>query len=238
MERRPNVSLLASYARDTLVSQTGEVLSVQNGGPAYFLESALIEENIKIQKPIFSFFDVSILITPEGEFGKIPQPSSPFTIAWSSVTEPAIIISTILDEISLERVNEFKGKIFLDVQGFVRDGKNFGKKKFWNPGNATLYCVKATAEELTFLPEEFIENQKKSLLLITKGKEGSTLYVNNNQIDMSPETIVNPKNTIGAGDTLFGYFVGQLIKNTPPDEALRYATVKTSLFLSSKISHS
>lgn len=234
MKNSPNITVLATFSTDRLINQDGTVINEQPGGPALFISSVLKSEGVEFESINPEQAIVEILITDEGEFGKIPNPPKPLTVNFSIIEATAIIISTLLDEIDLKDISSYKGQVFLDAQGYVRDGSNFGKPKKWRPDNEILQsvtCLKATDNELKNINTEFVNILKSKMLLVTHGALGSTLYCEGKEYTVNPKKVVSVDNTIGAGDTLFAYFVTQIVAGKKPIDSLKFATKKTSTFL-------
>lgn len=87
--------------------------------------------------------------------GKVPKKPRPLKVKFSSIKTPFLLISTLLDEFSLKGISNFKGKTFLDIQGYARDGKDFGKKKHWKPDKEivdSIFCLKGTKQEIEYIP--------------------------------------------------------------------------------------
>ncbi|OGL88966.1 hypothetical protein A3H75_02900 [Candidatus Uhrbacteria bacterium RIFCSPLOWO2_02_FULL_51_9] len=178
--------------------------------------------------------EVKILITKNGEFGKIPKKLKPKKVRFSRVRTPFLLISSVLDEFDLTNLSEFNGKVFFDVQGYVRDGNDFGKKKSWKPNKIVfknIFCLKGTAEELQNISKPRVEAQKQKILLITKGKLGCEIFAFGKQYIVKPTKVIISKNTIGAGDTFFAYFVSRFVKTTKVFDSAKYAVKRTSAFL-------
>lgn len=128
------ITILSSLAEDRLIDKKGNLIKKQKGGPAQYLKNVFLKEDIGFNiygKP--NVFDVEILITKDGEFGKINTKVKPISLDFSAIKTPFAVISTVLDEYKLDNINQFSGKVFLDVQGYVRNGKDFGKKRNGNP---------------------------------------------------------------------------------------------------------
>ena len=237
MNSRNNLTVLASFAIDRLLDKRGLLLCEQKGGPALFLQRVLGEEKIPFDIPYSSTLKVEILVAPKGEFGKVKTKAKPIKVSWRSLNTSAVLISTILDEYDLEGMEAYKNQVFLDVQGYVRDGENFGKKKYWDLSSDSILCVKGTREEISYLPKDFVKKQKQRMLLITFDSKGSILYFENEAISAKPTKIVRAADTIGAGDSFFAYFVAKYLQSSDPRRSLEYATSKTTSFLSSKVHH-
>jgi len=232
-----DITLFSSFAKDRLYDQNNTFLGEQLGGPAYYIVKALREENIRTIVPQSLWFTVDIMVTKNGEFGKIRFAPKSIDIPWSSITSPMVYISTILNEFLLNSINLYKGKVFLDIQGYVRDGNTYGAKKILGYSLKALqniYCMKGTKEEFSYIPKNILQMQKKKILLITNGSKGSVIYVNSRIYRITTSTILKPIDTIGAGDTLFALFIAGMSKNWSPQKALSYATDKTVHFLQNK----
>lgn len=235
MRNSSDITLLATHSTDRLINKDGGLIKEQAGGPALFISSVLKNEGVEFDSLSPEPVMVEILTTENSELGRIPNPPKLLKVDFSGIKSPTIIISTLLNEIDLENISSFKGQVFLDIQGYVRDGRNFGKKKYWRPTEEiidTVSCLKATTEEIKYVNSEFLEKLKNKILLVTHGPDGSTLYCQGKKYTTCPKKIVLTDNAVGAGDTLFAYFISQLIQGKSPFDSLEYATTRTSVFLS------
>lgn len=240
MGNQNNITVLSTFANDKLFNQRGQLLREQKGGPAYFIKKALEKEKASFKLFSPPIVEVEILMKEDGESGKIPKKPKKLKIDCRNISSPYVLVSTLLDEVDLIEVSKLQGKLFLDIQGFVRDRKDFGGKKKWSPPREmrnVLFCVKGTEEETAMLSKDFVKAQKKKLLIITKGTKGSTLFYRGESVSIRPKTILKTKDTLGAGDTLFAYFVSQYVKTNNAVKAAETATQKTEEFLRTKSNH-
>lgn len=240
MVQENKITILSTFANDQLVSENGTTIGKQKGGPAFYLNQALKSEEMFFAMKTGPKMKVQILITKNGEFGKVPKRPTQKRIRFSQIKTPILLISSVLDEFDLTNLSTFRGKVFLDVQGYVRNGNNFGKKKIWKPSKvvfANIFCLKGTKEELQNIPKQYVETQKQKVLLITKGKLGCEIFAFGKRYNIKPSKIVASKNTIGAGDTFFAYFVSRFAKTAKVLDSAKYAIEKTSLFLSAQNNH-
>ena len=234
------ITILSTFADDQLVSENGSVIGKQDGGPAFYLNRTLKNERAFFAMKTGPKMEVQILVTKDGEFGKVPQKPMQKGIRFSQIKTPLLLISSVLNEFDLANLSTFKGKTFLDVQGYVRNGNDFGKKKIWKPSKvvfANIFCLKGTKEELQNIPKKYVETQKQKVLLITKGKLGCEIFAFGKRYNIKPSKVVASKNTIGAGDTFFAYFVSRFAKTAKVLDSAKYAIKKTSLFLSAQNNH-
>ncbi len=235
MRAYPKVTILSTFARDELVNERGGFIGKQEGGPALYIKRALEREKTPFFIMTGSKMKVRILIKRGGEFGKILKKSEPKSIKFSQIETPFLLISSVLDEFSLGDLADFKGKTFLDIQGYVRDGGDFGKKKLWKPRQEifkSIFCLKGTQEELRKIPAEYRQAQKRKILLVTKGKRGCEVFAFGKRYSIRPSKVITGKSTIGAGDTFFAYFVSCFMKTKNVLSSAKYAVKKTSEFLS------
>lgn len=240
MVQENKITILSIFANDQFVSEKGTIIHKQIGGPAFYINRVLKKERVFFTMKTGPKMEVKILITEAGEFGKVLKKPTPKAIRFSQIKTPFLLISSVLNEFDLANLFSFKGKVFLDVQGYVRDGSSFGKKKIWKPNElvfANIFCLKGTEEELKNIPKKHIEAQKQKVLLITKGKLGCEIFAFGKRYNIKPTKIVATKNTTGAGDTFFAYFVSHFVKTSDVLNSAKYAVEKTSLFLSSQNSY-
>lgn len=233
---KEGISVLSTYAQDILLRESGEIISKQSGGPIIFLENAIKMSNVPYELFHGDSLDVEILITDKGEFGKIPQRPRSNLLPVDSLSD-WIIVSTLLGEWDLSNIPDYQGRAFVDIQGYVREGSDFGKKRLWEEALAfadNIFCLKGTSEEVTYLPPSVREDQKNRLLITTDGANGLDIFYQGNNFYIPAINIGKPKDTIGAGDTFFGYFVASIYKGVQPVEAAEIATQKTGEFLSQK----
>lgn len=236
--KNSKVSVVSSYARDTLVDERGNIISSQEGGPLIFIKNALEINNVPHELFYGPKIEIEILVADSGEFGKLASKITSKEIDFKNLSDWTII-STLSDEWRFNKIKDYKkGKIFVDIQGYVRDGNNFGGKKFWEESqffNDKIFCMKGTREELCYLPEKVIEDQKKRLLIITDGEKGVEIHSRNKRRYFNLKKRVVVKNTIGAGDTFLGSFIAKLFKGYSIEESAIFAQKQTSIFLQKKI---
>ena len=98
-----------------------------------------------------------------------------------------------------------------------------------------LFCVKATEEEARFLPEEFVRQQKaERCLLVTKGSKGVDVFFRGQNWQAVPATVVQPPDTVGAGDTFLANFTAEYILAENIEAAVKRAMSATEKFLLGK----
>jgi hypothetical protein len=229
---KPAVTIFSSFSKDILLDQKGTVLKTQAGGPAYFIANVFRKEKIPYLLESGAPITVEILVTPKGEFGRIPNlpkkknPSTPKT--------SHVLISTILDEWPLSSKN-YHGTIFVDIQGFARNGKDFGKKKRISvPSDLKPFCVKGTEQEISYLPKTFVHNQKNRCLIVTAGPKGSTIFYKGKKYIFKPHRVIVSTDTVGAGDTYLAAFFANFIATHDVKASGTFATKTVEKFLTKK----
>jgi hypothetical protein len=229
------ISLISTPAVDVLVDARGQTISRQRGGPVRFIEAALKAEQVNYELSQADSMEVEILVNDEGEFGKVPTKPTPRSITALPLKEWSIV-STILDEWQIGGY-ELPPYLFIDLQGYVRDGDDFGKKVVWSPPAAIakqIFCLKGTEEEMTYIPKEVYESQRDRLLVTTRGADGVAVTYKGETKNVPTQPVSGLKDTIGAGDTFLGYFVSSMYHGHDPVSAAKYANVKTGEFLTHK----
>ena len=240
MAQKNKITILSTFANDQLVSENGSIIRKQNGGPAFYLNRTLKNERAFFAMKTGPKMEVQILMTKNGEFGKVTKIPKQKVIRFSQIKTSFLLISSVLNEFDLAELPNYRGKVFFDIQGYVRNGNDFGKKKLWKPNEnifANIFCLKGTKEELQNIPKQYLETQKQKVLLITKGKLGCEIFAFGKRYNIKPSKVVASKNTIGAGDTFFAYFVSRFAKTAKVLDSAKYAIKKTSLFLSAQNNH-
>lgn len=208
------LSVVSTFVVDIFVDNEERVQKVCAGGPAHFFRR-MFQNDPAVELITGQPLAVKIKVVPgQGEYGQ--------ALDWNvyqrvpRISAPNLLVSTLLEEWDLYPLVDYPGRIFLDVQGLVRDSAGFGQKKLWTPPAALwpkLFCVKATEQELRFLPEEFVEDQKQNrCLVVTYGSRGSQISWGGRCADFPPKVVVRSLDTVGAGDTYFAVLVSEFIK--------------------------
>lgn len=219
-----SLSVFSTYAKDRITDKTGQV-SEQTGGPLFYLEKALKDIKVDFNSFHGETITVEIEISDNGEVGRLVKFPKIIPLSADNASK-FIIVSTIFDEYDLNLISKFNGKIFIDIQGYVRSRTNF-------EGKDNMYCLKGTKEEISLLSKKVYEDQKKRLLIVTDGEKGIEYFSEGKQYSVSMRKIAS-SNAVGAGDTLLGYFVGFLVKGNTVQKSISLAQRKTEYFLMNK----
>ncbi len=229
-----HISVFSTKTKDRLITPNGVQLISYVGGPITFIEQALKKLNISYQAKSGDMAEIEIAIYPDHEVGRVKKLSGrqiPNAINLS----PWVIVSTVLQEWDISHLKV--PKLFIDIQGYVRKGEKFGEKALWEEALAfpnSFYCLKGTEEEVRYLPQKILNRQKQKMLVITRGPLPVRLYYQGKlqEFPIFPE--IKLKDTIGAGDTFFGYFVGHQFLGDGPEMAIAKSIRETIGFLKEK----
>ena len=237
MKNITNIALLATQTTDKIIQNNK--IAKQEGGPFLFITRVFNDNKINYEILNNPHYTIEIKITKKGEIGRVVEKIIPIQIDYKKILQKNLVISSVMNEFSLKNIDQYNGNIFLDIQGYVRDKNKFGKKKIFKPDKNiqnSFFCIKTNKKETPYLPKSFIKIQKKKLLIISKGKDGCTLYIKNKKYELqTPENKrINLKETIGAGDTLFANFISQYILNPDPIKNIKYAMEKAVTFLQNR----
>ena len=233
-----NITVISSFARDTIVDASGKKQELL-GGPALFITDALEKTDFQYQlitppQP----FTVEIQVDARGEHGRIVNQPPVTIIDLAKHTEAPVLISTILQE--FEFINKSNGArwLYIDAQGFVRDGRFSGGKKRWQPPSNmtnTIACLKATDQESKYIDPAILQHLKeRAIVIITNGSQGSVLYNLGSISRLVPKMKADTKNTVGAGDTLLALFTAEHIRSNNVELSLKRATDGVTDFLINK----
>ena len=229
-----NLTVVSSLAEDRIYYKDQQKAVVRRGGPALWISKALKDIGVSFNLVVGERSAVvEINVSREGEQGKII--SVPFSPILKNNEADIFLISTIADEFPFSRVAGLRGSIALGIQGYVRSAKlkRYSKLRIPLPIRRNVLFLKATEEDIFFLEDSFVKNQKQKTFLITKGKQGVAMYCFGRRYNINTK-IVHSKNAICAGDTFFAAFVASFLKTQDAFTACRFAVSYTRIFLSKK----
>jgi hypothetical protein len=222
------ITVASSYALDLIYLKDKTV--VRDGGPALFIRRqlkreqlpffhckgkhvGLVEIDLRGEKPTGRTIKASSIILPEPE-----EPPDLF------------LLSTLLDEAPVKPLGKLNA---IDIQGYVRDCSDFGKKiSFSHPDLNRFQIIKATKKEALYLPKELLDTHP--LLLITDAEQGLELKSCGKSQKILVEPL-SPPDAIGAGDTFFTAFSTHYCKTGSVDSAVKHALNQTRALLEEKI---
>ena len=229
------LTIFSSYSRDKIIDKDGKV-TTKRGGPLFFIENVLREIHVPYKSFYGPTINVEIKVGKNGEAGKVLGLPTVNSLPKSNISS-YILVSTIFNEWNLDEISKLNAKVFVDIQGFVRQVDRPGKKrtfKYIEKYAEKIYCLKGTREEMSFIPKTVYEEQKKRLLIITDEDRGTEYFFEGKRSFTKVMKKIDSKDTVGVGDTFFGYFVGLLFKGKTLKSALGLAMNKSANFLQLK----
>lgn len=239
MNKSDRVYIISTRSRDIVISESGDLLEDSYRGPAYFLERVFSKNFVPFDDALCKSLEVEILVTRDGEKGRVIKKPRQIHKTIDIKLAKWVVVSTVSDEWDLSSVDFHNSLVFLDIQGYVRDGDFFGRKKNWLAAeevSKSIFCLKGTREEMRYIPKTVVEEQKKKMLIVTDGIFGVELFYNSQRYFVPSNVVEGLRDTIGAGDTFFAEYISGLINNLEPERALARAVNETSDFLSQKSS--
>ncbi|MBI2356092.1 MAG: hypothetical protein HYV13_02720 [Candidatus Doudnabacteria bacterium] len=211
------LTAVSTFVDDVLLNEQEQVLEVRVGGPAEFFRRVFEKTSQPVQLITGRRMQVRIKVVlgmPQvgrvvdaGDMQSLPQ-----------INSPNLLLSSLAREWNVLPLKDYLGRVFLDVQGFVRNpSAGFGRKQVWSEIEliaSNLFCIKATELELRFLPPSFVQDQiENRCLLLTKGPQGSEIFFRGQAQVYEPEESLNPPDTLGAGDTYLATFTKEFIQH-------------------------
>lgn len=220
------ITVISSFARDRLIKE--DSIEERVGGPANFITRYLEKSNFPYTLYTGKRGEVEIDCRGGREQGKINEVGK---IEVEQNWLPGLVlISTLLDEYTLEAKGDF---CCVDIQGYVRDGIDFGRKKsFDSAALSRCQIVKGTEQELAYLTP--YRRQTIPVIVVTRGSAGFQVVTWKKTFDFPVEKIPC-RDTIGAGDTLFTAFCLQYYQSWDIEASADYARAEVNSFLQQKI---
>lgn len=232
--KKAELLVVASSAVDTLY-EDGEEVRKTKGGPAKFIADALHNAGVEFDSFFTPEVEVDIEIVGNEEVGKVSQ--IPFTLGvdLALVRHRYVLVSSVLNEIALTNFETYRGSIFIDAQGFVRDEGHDGEKKVWRMDEELLSiieCIKVTEEESNYIDKKQFDFLKRSsIVIITKGDKGGEIFIKGGETNYTVPKKHVVTDTLGAGDTFFACWVAEYIKTGDAMASLKSAINHTDKFL-------
>lgn len=225
MNQRSDITVFSSFAIDTVVGPDASVVAIRPGGPAQYIQRALLRDRIRFSLRIAGRFAVRMQLIGDGTAsGRVTRRQYiPYSI---TRTAPVMCISTIRNEFNLNDITRLRGTIFLDVQGFV---KNKRQERISLP---SVFCMKGTTEELRRVPRAVLTDQKRRMLVATNGAAGCTVFIQGRRYTVKPQQRVTATDAIGAGDSLLAYLAAAYVRGRTRLQCIRYAVDRVAFDLS------
>ena len=229
MGAKKKFAVLSSFADDIILNNDTMTLEKREGGPALFIKKTLddLGEEYDIARSKKGI--VEILIEGGVEKGRIVNPGK---VYHPRINANTVLVSTLLDEVNLERITGEYDHIYVDVQGFVRDPTQFGCKKDWNIKRfKKIKMLKTTDYEMKHIPPALLEQVKQNgILIVTRGGGDVTVYDHGKEHTFKVDEL-HVGDTIGAGDTLFAAFSSKYAETGDVNKAMEFGLEHTKKFL-------
>lgn len=158
-----------------------------------------------------------------------------------NLDNPIIIVSTTLKtDFDLELLKPYAEKLkylFIDVQGFTRDGH---KHNFFDIPEWLLrlpnVVFKIGEEELPYVDLQKIQENENTIVLCTRGEKGFAVIKGATNVDIEPSEVIKREDQEfrGAGDTLLFNFAHHYIRHQDLMSAAVYAERSVVNFLTEK----
>jgi hypothetical protein len=220
------VRIISSFAEDRLITEQGTVN--KEGGPAFFITRVLDKINVPYNLVCGKKASVEIDMKDMKEIGRIINVDEIQDVKYNDYE--LILVSTLLDEFKIKACGKFS---CLDIQGYVRDGNEFGKKKFFDsPELEKFKIVKGTVQELSYIPSERLE--RVPIIVATMGEQGFSIRCGS-RTEYFTVKKVNAPNNIGAGDTFFAAFCAKYYQSKDIRKSADFAQRFVTDFLKEKM---
>jgi len=229
-----SILIFSTRATDYITRVDLNTPIVRRGGPAQFIEDTMIDLGARYELVEAPAMKVEIEVKGGRERGAIcgTPNSKPIVPKRRGL---GILVSTLLNEWELTTSDS---PIFVDIQGYARNNrqsKNSSLIKWADDEEASIMAAKGTEAEVGQLEKNLFERLKQKQLIITRGIEGATLFDRGRKFEVRGRRVINPADTVGAGDTWFSaYMVYQLVGGLSPLTAAEEASEYVSNFLERK----
>lgn len=225
------IDVISTFAEDEIVRVDRDT-TTELAGPAFWIQKTLssLEAKFQLHTPPRPA-RVRIVVSKNGENGSIiSQPK--IEVAKIPKTSNIFLISTVGNQFDLENIIEFNGVIAIDLQGYLRQKVAI---VFSKAVQKKVSILKVNEFEAKKMPNDFFENQKQRVLIVTKGRGGCDLYDRGNHFTYKSNHLLNLPDTIGAGDTFFSSFCFYYQTKRNADVAIKEALIHTEKFLKEKM---
>lgn len=229
------ITIIASYAQDHITNTATHRTATRHGGPAYWIEQTIKSLRVPHRVVAGRPARVRVVVDHHGEHGTMERVDR---IDLRRPTKAkAFIISTVHDEFDLNIIPQLCGIVAVDIQGYVRAAHTRGQKLVLpSLVRRKVAIMKGTIHEYRALAPALQYDQKRRILIITKGQRGALVYDHGKRFIVKAHP-VHAVNTIGAGDVFLAAFVVKYIRTNNVRQSGRFAADYTAKFLTSKRSH-
>ena len=203
------------------------------GGPAHYIAHALRLLRRPHRVVTGEIVTVEVIPGPGGDQHYL-IPELPRLVLPYPLSDAAIILSPIMNEIGGDSVPDVEGLLVVDLQGFVRlpgvPTSRLADDVDLCPLLSRAHVIKAAPDELKALDSRSRGAIEGRTLLLTRGSSGLTMRTPDDEIDIEVSP-VRAAHTIGAGDTLLAAFVAARVDGAGNEQAIRSAVQFTQSML-------
>lgn len=226
------IGLIASHSKDYIHYPHIGSPVIEVGGPAHFISSYWNQHHVRFTLIATAHLEIDIVRSGDDEYGSWRNLPLPKNIP--DVDLPSVVVwSTIYNELSPPSITE-DTQLWIDVQNFARilekDGALPLESKVFI---RSAYFLKGTEKEIELLSKANVFHAKQYICM-TSGKRGSILLHGSERSRFPVETMIQARNTVGAGDTFLGACVTYHAKGHSIQKSISLAQEDASLFLQRK----
>jgi len=215
MAKPPVITVISTFAADTLIDAATGRREEKPGGPAYWIGKTYERLGIPhrfITGTARTTVEMEILNGEPGPGKMITQGSR--IVIDEPLSSDGFLVN-ILDDFDIEQILRLDGVTALDIAGYTRAGPFLQQRKPPSvPAAAVrerLSIIKANNEEYGLMPESWrAEQAAQRVLLHTRGSAGVDLHVRG-RLHHFESPCARPKTVIGAGDTLGASFLAHFL---------------------------
>jgi len=196
-------------------------------GPDFKYFSELPQKPILVTRPTTCFVNRYQSREKVQEVRSICEPIFPKDVQYKSkVCLIAGVIREVLPE-TIEKLSSLCQVIFCDVQGLIRKVDQRGRVYLVNLASTEFYDVlsKINFLRLNRLESQFVkvkEISRKTIMLLTKGKEGCSIIEKGKEFEVSTRPLPE-KDPTGAGDFFLGGFAYGMLRGYSLEKCARIA---------------
>ncbi len=217
------------FTDDIVVDRDRNSIEKKAGGPAHYVKRVfdMVGEDYEIAEGKKGI--VEIHFEKGQELGRVPAACR---LASAPITSSIVLVSSIANEINIDKLKGSFKELYVDARGFVRDPEHFGGKRKWELKNVDKITVLKTSQlDMHYLPENLLAHLRKNGVIIV-GKSGGRYTLIDHGVETEYELgDVNVPQKIGAGTTMLAAFATVYAHDRNAKEAMKSAIEHMREFL-------
>lgn len=219
------------FTDDIVVDRDRNSIEKRAGGPAHYVKQVFdkVGEDYEVAEGKKGI--VEIHFEKGEELGRVPAACK---ISSAPITSSIVLVSSIANEINVDKLKGSFSEIYVDARGFVRDPEHFGGKRKWDVKAVDKIKVLKTSQlDMQYLPEKLVSHLRKSGIIII-GKSGGRYTLIDRGVESEYELgEVNVPLKVGAGTTMLAAFATAYSQKKDAKKAMEFAISHMREFLSS-----